>query len=410
MKKQNLQYLYIVLICMGLYGSSCGILGNSVGVFYTPVAEDLGVFRGSFAMHMTMQSLAGAGMSLIIPGLMKRFPLKSILWFGVLATTGSTLLMGFANKLWQFNVLGILRGISLSTFSVFTVTYILNNWFVKNHGIITSCVMTISGLAGAVLSPLFSVCIESFGWRISYGIMAVINLLFGLPALFLPIRLYPEEMGFSPYGGINDETEKTEKTQSSEVKYLGFTFISVFIISMTCNIIVSMTQHFPGYAQSLGYSATVGAFMVTAVMTGNISSKLIIGIISDKFGSIRSNSIMIALTIAAMVALLTGNSDLFMYGGAFLFGFIYSISAVGIALLIKDVFGKENYSKTYPICAFAMSIGGAVSTSLIGYSYDFFHTYTYAIVLMIVFQVINIFLLVLLRKKNETKDIKAHIV
>ncbi|MGM9975998.1 MAG: hypothetical protein ACI32G_03620 [Bulleidia sp.] len=35
-------------------------LTNATGVFYTPVSESLGVLRGSFAMHATLQSLAMA--------------------------------------------------------------------------------------------------------------------------------------------------------------------------------------------------------------------------------------------------------------------------------------------------------------------------------------------------------------
>ena len=57
MKQKNGRYLLTLICCCLLAASSVGVFTNSVGVFYTPVSEALGVGRGAFALHATLCAL-----------------------------------------------------------------------------------------------------------------------------------------------------------------------------------------------------------------------------------------------------------------------------------------------------------------------------------------------------------------
>ena len=124
-------WLIVVLLC-GLAASSIGVCSNCVGIFYTPVSDDLGILRGSFAMHATLSSLATAAMAFLTPKLMAVIPYKRLLFFGAALATLSTVGMAFSRQLWLFFVLGILRGVGAGLFANVPVSIILTNCSIRN--------------------------------------------------------------------------------------------------------------------------------------------------------------------------------------------------------------------------------------------------------------------------------------
>ena len=107
---------------------------------------------------------------------------------------------------------------------------------------------------------------------------------------------------------------------------------------------------------------------------------------------------MIAINIISIVILLLAPSSTVLLIGSFLFGSVYSVGAVGFALLTKHFFGVENYSTVYPIISFATNFGGAFALSLVGYIYDFTGSYVYAFIIALTINVANLILLYIVVK------------
>ena len=61
-----------------------------------------------------------------------------------------------------FYILGAIRGMSTSLFSIVPITMIINGWFEKKHGLATSIAFGFSGLGGTLCSPVLSSVISSF--------------------------------------------------------------------------------------------------------------------------------------------------------------------------------------------------------------------------------------------------------
>src|SRR5699024_2722519 len=59
-----------------MVGSSIGLLVNGNGVFYTPMAQELNLLRGSVSLHGTFLSLSTAFASLTVNTFFKRFGWK----------------------------------------------------------------------------------------------------------------------------------------------------------------------------------------------------------------------------------------------------------------------------------------------------------------------------------------------
>lgn len=397
MKNKSLKHWIVLLSCCGLAGASIGVSINTSGVFYEPVSQSLNILRGDFAMHMTIFSIVTALTALFVPQIIKKINYKLLLFIGITVGTLSTAAMSLGKNVGMFYILGAIRGVSTGLFSAVTLTIVINNWFSEKHGLATSIVFGTSGLVGTLLSPVLTHFISVFGWQISYVIEAVILCLLCLPALLYPYHLDPRNDGLLPYGYI-EEKEQT-KTESSEFNYYKVAFISFFVYAVLTSFITGVTQHLPGFVQSIGMSASTGALLLSSAMAGNIISKIIIGILSDRIGALKASVTMMSINAIAVLLLVTTQSSSIMILAAFLFGACYSIGAVGLPLLTKYFFGISHYEQTFPKISFASNMGAAIALSLVGYVYDFFGSYYYAFFLVLSIIIIGLILLFITNKK-----------
>ncbi len=391
---KNGRHWYVIALLCGMTAASIGICNNSIGVFYTPVSESLGVLRGTFAFHATLSILGTAAITFVMPKLIEKFPFKAILWVGTALAVGSTYAMSMARTMMAFNILGLIRGIGCGMFAAMPVTMIINNWFVEKNGMATSIALSFSGLAGAIFSPFFTSCINNYGWEKAYVIMAVCILVCLLPALVLPLPLTPEKVGLKPYGVTESPEQGTKTVQiqsNSKFSYFSVPFICMAVFSLY-TMISGIGQHVTGFSVAIGLSASVGATMMSLMMMGNIGAKLIIGILSDWVGPVVSTIIMMVLNVISLIMLLMGGhsgSVLMLYAASILFGSVYAIGAVGITLLVRHFFGLENYTKAYAAVSLSANLGTSLALPIIGYIYDFTKSYDGAFIMGLVINLIS---------------------
>lgn len=376
MTKTSHKHWIVLAVLCGLAASSIGISINSSGVFYTPVAEALGLYRGSFSLHMTIFSMVTALSAFFIPKIMEKISYKRILVISCLIAVAGTALMALTTHLVGFYVLGALRGLATSFFSIVPLTLIINQWFVEKHGLATSLVFGFSGLAGSICSPILSYVIEQYGWQIGYLVKAVILLVLCLPAMLYPFHTDPTLEGLKPYGYQEAVEKKT--ASSSQVAVLSLAMILFLGFSFLASCLTSLTQHFPGYGESLGLSATLSTLLLSAGMVGNIVSKLVMGVLSDWMGALKANVAFLGIIAIGVLFMLSGSHPILLLAGAFLFGSGYAIGAVGLPLLTKAFFSAERYARIFPYVSFMSNLGAALSLSLVGYIYDIFGSYFYA--------------------------------
>ena len=163
-------------------------------------------------------------------------------------------------------MLNIIRGFGVSAFGAVIYTTIINKWFKQNLGLATSIVMSFAGILGALGAPVFNMVIEMMGWRTGFVIMGVAIFLFCLPAILYRYSIDPQNEGLLPYG----ETQKVEAVESVKVNgkfnYFSVSFITVLIFSLTMSTFTGISMHLSGFAESIGLSSSVGAFMISLAM------------------------------------------------------------------------------------------------------------------------------------------------
>lgn len=397
MINKSYKHWMIVFFMCCLAASSIGLCTNAIGVFYTPVAKSLKVLKGTFAMHATLSTLATALTLLKISKVIKKYSYKKVLLIGVILSSGATWLMSYSTSVYLFYILGILRGIGVGIYGMVPITVVITNWFDKKHGLATSLALSFSGLSGAIFSPLLSSWITCYGWQMTYRFMAICILVLVLPALIVPWNIDPRKEHLLPYGYQN--RKETTKVQNNKIKLLTISFLCMCLFTLLHTSITGISQHLSGVAVSIHLSVTIGATFMSFTMIGNISTKLLIGFLSDLLSPIKAVIMMILTNCFSLGLLFLGvihQEIMLLYIGSFMFGSIYSVGAVGIPMLTHYFFGNENYARTYSFIGFLTNVGSASSLTLIGYLYDFTQSYQMVFIIALCFHLINLILLVVI--------------
>lgn len=364
------KYIQIVMISCGMAAVCLGLCMNIAGLFFTPVSEALKVGRGAVSLSSTLITFSIAITGLFVPRIINENNLKKIVIISSVFSIITPVLLGICNNLMIYYLVSLIRGISGGLLSLVLITTLLNNWFIEKNGLVTGITMSFSGLTGALCSPLVNTVINSYGYSYAYFVVSFLTLIFLLPSIVFKFTLKPQTMGYKPYGSrVNNSKNNTYKDYSITA------VVIMCVVAFLSSGLSGCPQHFNGLANELLNSASVGSTMLSLALIGNIVSKLIIGVLIDKYNGRIAYLAAMLINIMGCLILILFKSEMLLYLGSFLFGFIYAAGTICISQLTKERCGVNNYSRVYPLVSFLSTAGTAVFVSAIGYVYDFLSSY-----------------------------------
>lgn len=365
------KYIQIVMVTCGMAAFCLGLCMNIAGLFFTPVSEALNVGRGDISLSSTLITFSIAITGLFVPKIINENNLKKIIIISSTISVVTPVLLGLCNSLTVYYLLSVIRGISAGLLSLVLITTLLNNWFIEKNGLVTGITMSFSGLTGALCSPLINTVINTYGYRYAYFVVSIFTLIFLLPSIMFKFSLKPETMGYKPYGTRDTDTAENDNLKEYRIK----TVIIMCIIAFMTLGLSGCPQHFTGLSVEILNSTSTGSMMLSIALIGNIVSKLIIGLLIDKFNGRIAYLIAMAINLSGCLLILFTDKVILLYIGSFLFGFIYAAGTICLSQLTKEKCGMNNYSKVYPSVSFLATAGTAVFVSAMGYMYDYLSTY-----------------------------------
>lgn len=400
-------YLLVLVAMCGLIASGVGLVTNIAGLFFDPVATEIGVSKGQVSFMLTICNICFALGGMATPALMKARNPKPLLICATAALAASTAALSLCHSIMTMYVLCVVRGLAAGVIGMVFATTVLGNWFVEGLGLVTSIAFGCSGIAGAIFSPIMSGVIAGAGWRVGYIVTAVLTAALNLPAiLFLP-AVDPAMCGRQALGGA----AKAQPTKGRAQRKVGVgsatgnaissvLFALVLAYAILCSGITALPQHFPGIAESFGLGAT-GATMLSLCMIANTGGKVLFGILVDRIGarlSILGYSVAILVGIVLMLFV---HGPVSMLVAAVLFGLCYALGTVGISMTARDVFGDANYTRVYPTFSLGGNFANAIFSSVIGFMYDFSGGYILPLWVMLLMTVATAATIVVAYAKKE---------
>jgi len=190
--KAGFNYGYIIVICAFISMVSVYLLPFSYGVYFKPMAAELGWNRTVVSGAFSLSRIFGSVMAIVFGLLVDKRGAKLVLiCCGLICGIGYILLSRIA-AVWQLYVVyGVLIGAGISIFAPMVST--TAKWFVKRRAMMVGIVISGVGVATLIGPPLNTLLILDYGWRLSYIIAGTaIALLIIIVAQFM--RREPIEM------------------------------------------------------------------------------------------------------------------------------------------------------------------------------------------------------------------------
>lgn len=409
MGQEKIHYAWWIMVsCCAIAFTVLGFMCNSVGIFLSPVCEELGFTRGAISFYLTLHQLIMAATLPIAGKLFPKVNIRIILPAAMVIFAGSFVLISQGDSIIYWYIAGIMQGIAGGFLVYLPVPILINNWFKAKSGFALGLSLAFSGVGGAIFNPIGQYIINNYGWRMGYITLGVSAAIISLPFLLLVVRFKPADIGLQPYGSGEAASggQAPVLTGVSAAKALKTpSFYLMFFTGALLALNANFNPHLPGYLISLGYPGMIAATVTSTMMIGVIIGKIGLGILNDKFGLKFASAIGLLGGFLAVVLLLMGKSSVnLIYIGSFCLGIGLSMLTVEPPLILKAIFGPKEFSAIYSYVTMIQAIVGAAAVSIFGLIFDL--TKSFAVDLIIVGIAYLVCLLFIFTALNLSKNLQ----
>lgn len=379
-----------VLIGACLYQCAMiGVLMNCSGVLFAQIRQELGFSMSKVSLYNTMKSVITALAAASVTALYFKSRKPVFLLVNQLITISGFLLLTIGADTSMWYVSAVLCGISGCVGSV-AIPMLLTRWFPDNSGTATGIAMAFSGIGGAVCNPLCANLIDSLGWKGAIWVLSAITLALTIPGLLL-MFCSPAPEGRAP--------EKKVSHASGHLKVETIVLVAVALIGGSLG--VTFAVNISMFAQSIGYSLTVGASMTTMIMIGNVCSKFLYGMFCDKVGVWRATMGALAVAAAALLCyLVSPNGTVVLFAASLLYGCVYALSVVGISRCCIAAYGQQESKRYLGVHTCINSVVMAAASLLVGVLVDVFGSFTPVLLTVLGTMACSFVACLVLQKKN----------
>ena len=370
-----------------------GIVNNCFSLYIIPVCDDLGLMRSQYTVAQTL--IFGFAMlgSIISWRIYKHVSMINCLKACCIIAPLLYFSFSFSTSLAGFYIRAVIIGLCEPLVSSVPVMRFIKQWFPDNYATALGIAFLGSSLGGAAFSKLTDYLLLSFGWRVTYQVLAVIMAVMLLFASFVLVKEKEET--------IREEVTEAFLDRGRNVTPFESAILVLCTVIAVCGSGCLMYVTTP-YYQDMGYSETFAANCASATFILTCAGKPLQGRIIDKKGYSTCLCLAHGGFLISFTALCLFRNWIFVIpvlaGG--LFANPYSTV---IGLVIPDyLYKKEDRGRAMGWFLAACNGGLAVSPTVSSLVYDFTGSYVSLFAVMIGLSVITlvVFLRILNKKVN----------
>ena len=295
----------------------------------------------------------------------------------------------------------LLCGFLGSSFSMAPLIADISHWFSRRRGLAVGIAFSGSYVAGAIWPPILQRMFDAQGWRESFIDLALLTLI--LMAL-LSLLLYPK-----PTTNVQLTTAGSNNSNLTNSAISAGSLQSLICLAgFGCCVAMAMPQiHIVPYVMDLGHPAMRGAEMLGLMLGFGIISRIGSGWLSDRIGGVATLLLGSTLQLAVLIAFLTGNSLVFLYGISIAFGLSQGGIVPSYTIILRAFFPPKQagwrISTSFLFTVAGMAFGGWIA----GILYDLTGSYTVSFLNAIGFNILNLWIAASLLKKSRTIGARA---
>jgi MFS family permease len=361
-----------------------------------PLALEFDTGRGNSSLIYSTFMIGFALGGVVMGRLADRMGIMIPALIGSLALPAGFYLAAHASSILEISLaFSLLCGFLGSSFSMAPLIADISHWFSRRRGLAVGITFSGSYVAGAIWPPILQRMFDAQGWRESFIDLALLTLI--LMAL-LSLLLYPRP----PMNEQQPETGSVDSKSANSLVSGGTLQSLIYLAGFGCCVAMAMPQiHIVPYVMDLGHPAIRGAEMLGLMLGFGVISRIGSGWLSDRIGGLVTLLLGSALQLAVLIAFLTGNSLVFLYGISIAFGLSQGGIVPSYTIILRAFFPPEQagwrISTSFLFTVAGMAFGGWIA----GLLYDLTGSYTVSFLNAIGFNILNLWIAASLLKKHR---------
>ncbi len=390
-------YGWVIVVVMALVGFTQSAETYPVlAVFLAPVTAEFGWSRTVFTGAITIGTLAGGVLAMVIGPTLDRAGPRWTLTLAFLLLGLSLVLTALVHSLWQFYVLQVIgRMINMGVIAL-AGSVVIPKWFIAQRG----RAVALSGLGirvGNAVTPLYVQYLVANGsWRFASAMTGVLTWVVSMIPAAIFLRRRPEDMGLRPDGLAPGETATVVASRrngrgnnaQAEVSYTlkevvrmpvfyllvtGFSIIFIAAPATNLHMIPFMTD------RGISQGAAVAAVAVFSIFGG--LGSLVFGYLAETF-STRS---IVTLSLFGMGLGYLGILMVHVAWQGFAWSAYYGFVSGGMftlqQVIMADYFGRNSLGAVRGIVWPTQMVFNALGPLAASFAYDTTHSYVAAFVI-----------------------------
>jgi MFS family permease len=353
----------------------------SFAAFFGALESEFGARRGETALVFSISAflyfLLGFPAGLIAD----RTGPRPVVVGGLLLIAVGLVAASQATSLWQVYAgygLGVGVGIGLSYVpSVAAV----QRWFVRRRGAASGIAVAGIGVGTLVGAPLAHHLIAGIGWRQTYLVLAAVTVLGAVVSGAL-VRSAPERYGLTPDGDPPHPSGAgalpAGLTLGEAVRSGPFWSIYVGALLMSFGLFAPFVHLVP-YAADVGLGEAFGVLLIVLLGVGSTVGRFLFSSVTGWLGRKHSFGLMYLGAAAMLVMWTMSTSAPALIVFALVFGAFYGGFVAIAPSLAADYFGGRALGSVIGALYSGVAFGALLGSPVAGYAYDFFGSYTGAV-------------------------------
>ena len=379
--------------------ATVGNIGMWVVVIVLPdIQQEFKIDRGTASIPFALTMVGFAIGNWVMGHVVDRYGITKTIILAATVNTAGYIAAMYVNNVYFLSILQFFIG--LGTAAAFgPLIADTSHWFLKRRGIAVALIASGNYFSGAIWPPIFNSTLQSDGWRDVYWILALSTVFIMIPLSFLLARKISEETA-----RISDAAS-SDKRQNVSISPKALTIL-LSIAGIGCCVAMSMPQvHIVAFCIDLGFGPAVGAEMLSLMLIGGIISRLINGLIADKLGGVYTLLIGSTLQCIALFLYLPFDGLISLYIVSLVFGLSQGGIVPSYAIIIREYLPGADAGTRVGFVMMCTIMGMAIGGWMSGWIYDLTGSYAAAFWNGIVWNFLNIAIVLFLITRNRKSKI-----
>lgn len=373
------------VIGAGLLMAVAILMFLSASLMLPPLAESLGVGLGQVMAFSSINFLVQAAvMSTLGSSLTRRFGTRRLIIAGGAFSGAMVYAVSFVTSLTGLYALALAAGVMFAVATQLSATVVVNEWFHARRAFMMGVMMAIGGLGGIAAGSVLPQVVAAGGWQLGFQVAgAVIVAITALCGVFL-IRSTPAEVGLVPFGASPDHGHagpaEAPVGMSAAAAVHTPQFAALVVGLLGLNTILAIQQHIAPLMGERGLDTAAAGSLISILSIVNIGATLLVGVLIDRYGPLRTYLAATGLLIAALAVFGVSYGYLPQLGGVLLFSLGAVIPPVLTPVAFRRIFGARAFAALLGVGLATMPVGIAIGSPLWGLAKDLTGSYQLALV------------------------------